>query len=163
MTRYASNTEVSSDSSRMEIERTLRRYGAEQFMNGWDPNRAIVAFVIHGRQVRFILPMPDPNDRRFTHTPTRGTPRSATARAAEYEQAIRQSWRALNLVIKAKLEAVEAGIVSFDLEFMPHFVLPDGSTVADVVLPNIQRAYETGVVGDLLPDTPRAITAGGSE
>lgn len=36
MSRYAENTSVSSDRSRAEIEQILARYGAEQFMYGWD-------------------------------------------------------------------------------------------------------------------------------
>ncbi|MEV7574428.1 hypothetical protein AB0P28_15150 [Pseudarthrobacter sp. NPDC089323] len=47
--------------------------------------------------------MPDRNDRKITHTPARGTARSAEATAAEYERAVRQAWRALALVVKAKL------------------------------------------------------------
>lgn len=121
MTRYAESTSVSSENSRAEIE------------------------------VRFTLPMPDAQDRRFTHTPTRGTLRSAQESAKAYEQAVRQSWRALSLVIKAKLEAVDAGIVQFETEFLPHFVMPDGRTVAQHVEPKVAVALETGVVTDLLP------------
>src|SRR5262245_58482775 len=108
MTRYAEKTTVSSDSSRGEIERTLARYGADQFMYGWDGNRAVLAFRARGKQVRFVLPLPDRNGREFTHTPERNLERSQAAREAAYEQAVRQRWRALALVIKAKLEAVEA-------------------------------------------------------
>jgi hypothetical protein len=32
----------------------------------------MVGFQIHDRHVRFVLPMPDPADREFTHTPVRG-------------------------------------------------------------------------------------------
>ena len=35
MTQFAASTTVSSNASREEIERTLIRYGAEQFMYGW--------------------------------------------------------------------------------------------------------------------------------
>ena len=37
--RYAAQTEVSSDRSRAEIERTLRKYGATAFAYGWEGNR----------------------------------------------------------------------------------------------------------------------------
>jgi hypothetical protein len=62
-------------------------------------------------------------------------------RQIRFEQATRQKWRALNLVIKAKLEAVEAGIVTFEDEFMAHMVLPNGATVAEYVGPQIEEAY----------------------
>jgi hypothetical protein len=35
MSRYASETSVSQDRSRAEIERTLQRYGADMFSYGW--------------------------------------------------------------------------------------------------------------------------------
>jgi hypothetical protein len=144
MSRYAQDTSVSSDRSRAEIERTLSRYGAQQFMYGWDQDSALVGFVARGRQVRFLLPLPDRNDREFTHTPTRGTRRSDSQIETAYEQAVRQRWRALALVIKAKLEAVEAEIVSFDEEFGMHFMLPNGKTVGEAILPQIDLAYLHG-------------------
>jgi hypothetical protein len=141
---YAADTSVSSERSRNEIERTLSRYGATSFMYGWEAQVAIVGFVIGDRRVRFTLPMPNKTDRRFTHTPARQTRRSDSQIEAEYEQAVRQRWRALALVVKAKLEAVEAGIVSFDEEFGMHFLLPSGNTVAEEVLPAMVKAYELG-------------------
>jgi glycogen debranching enzyme len=157
VTRYAASTDVSSDRSRAEIERTLTRYGARQFMYGYDQSRAIVGFVINNRQVRFVLPLPDRDDREFTHTPSRGTRRNLAQQDAAYEQAVKQKWRALNLVIKAKLEAVESGIVTFDAEFLAHIVLPNGRTVADEVVPAIEDAYETNAMPALLPDYQRAL------
>ncbi|MGG5257489.1 hypothetical protein [Phycicoccus avicenniae] len=144
MGTYASDTSVSSEKSRNEIERTLARYGASSFMYGWEDRYAVVGFVVDYRRVRFTLPMPDRNAREFTHTPSRGNRRSDAQIAAAYEQAVRQRWRALALVVKAKLEAVEAGIVTFDQEFGMHFLLPSGKTVADEVLPAMVEAYRLG-------------------
>ncbi|MDD7812601.1 hypothetical protein PP713_08530 [Mycobacterium sp. CSUR Q5927] len=152
MGTYAADTSVSTERSRAEIERTLRRWGADQFMYGWTDQAAVVGFVMQGRQVKFVVPMPDRNDRKFTHTPSRGTRRSATQHEEAYEQACRQRWRALNLVIKAKLEAVESGISTFDVEFLGHLVLPNGQTVADTVVPRVVEAYETNTMPTLLPD-----------
>lgn len=150
MSRYAENTSVTSEASRSEIERTISRYGATSFAYGWENDRAVIGFRIDDRQVRFVLPMPNRNDREFTHTPTRGTPRTPTAAATEYDKAVRQRWRALALVVKAKLEAVEAGIVTFDEEFLAHIVLPGGQTVHDTVMPQVARALETGVAPGML-------------
>jgi len=160
MGTYASQTDVSSDRSRAEIERTLQRYGARSFMYGWDEGRAVLGFVASDRQVRFVLPLPDRDDKVFTQTPARGTRRTPAAAAEAYEQAVRQRWRALALVIKAKLEAVEAGIVTFDEEFLAHLVLPSGETVAQAALPAVVHAYATGQTPPLLPSygaQPRAI------
>lgn len=156
MPKYAANTDVSSDRSRAEIEKTLNRYGARQFMYGWDESRAIVGFVIHNRQVRFVLPMPDRGDKEFTRTPT-GRARVKAQVEQAYEQAVKQRWRSLALVIKAKLEAVDSGIVTFDAEFLAHLVLPNGATVGDQIMPGIAEAYETGVTPTLLPTTQLAI------
>jgi hypothetical protein len=150
VTRFAASTDVSADRSRAEIERTLSRYGADQFMYGWDGPRAVVGFRMGGRMVRFLLPLPDREDREFTHTPARGTRRSDAQIYAAWEQATRQRWRALSLVIKAKLEAVESGITTFEEEFLAHTVMPDNRTVGEVLLPRIAEAYETGKMPALL-------------
>lgn len=149
MSKYAANTSVSSEKSRNEIERTLRRYGADQFAYATSRDQAMIGFAVNGRQVRFVLPMPDPQDKQFTLTPT-GKWRSDSAAEAAYEQAIRQRWRALALVVKAKLEAVEAGIVTFDQEFLSHMVLPGGQTVFEATYPQIEQAYSTGQVPELI-------------
>jgi hypothetical protein len=161
--RYAENTSVPADRSRAEIERTLERYGARQFMYGRTEEQSVVAFVCEVatasgerqlRQVRFVIPMPDKTDPSFTHTPTGKRRRDPEAMLKEYERATRQRWRALALVIKAKLEAVESGITEFEDEFMAHLVLPDGSTVSEFMRPQIETAYEKGVMPKLVLALP---------
>ncbi|OCI32782.1 hypothetical protein [Oerskovia enterophila] len=149
MSRYAESTGVPSDRSRSEIERTLRRYGATTFTYGWTEGRAAIGFVKDGRQIRFVLPLPARDDRAFTHTPARGTPRTEAEIEKQYEQAVRQRWRALALMVKAKLEAVDAGIVTFEAEFLPHTVLPSGRTVFEDIGPSIDLAYRSGQVAPL--------------
>jgi len=151
MSRYAANTEVTSDKSRAEIERVLARYGADQFGYGWDRDKAMIAFRAHERQVRFLLPLPDRNDDEFQFTPTKRDRRSPDAAEREWEKACRQRWRALALVVKAKLEAVESGITEFEDEFLAHIVLPDGSTVGNFLRPQIAEAYSTGTMPSMLP------------
>ena len=125
---YAQRTKVPVIQSRMEIERTLTRFGASGFAFAQEPNKALVAFRMNKRHIRFTLTMPK------GYTP----------------QDERQRWRALLLVIKAKLEAVRAGIVEFDTEFMAHVVMPNGQTVADIIQDQIKAAYETGQMPPLL-------------
>ena len=144
MSRYAENTSVPSERSKSEIERTLARYGASAFGYAIDSQRAVVQFQAHERFVRFVLPMPDPDDPEFLLTPTGRRTRSAAQALAAYEQATRQRWRALALAIKAKLEAVETGITTFENEFLAHILLPDGSTFGEWAAPEIERAYESG-------------------
>ena len=148
---YAENTDVSSDRSRAEIEKTLTRYGADQFFYGWDNNAATIGFRMENRRVQFLLPLPDRNADEFRYTPAKKYLRDDKAKQAAYEQAVRRSWRALALVVKAKLEAVESGITTIEEEFLAHIVLPNGSRVADFMVPQVARAYETGRMPPLLP------------
>src|SRR5215472_11018057 len=150
MTRFAADTEVSVAKSRAEIERLIVRYGATStaFMNAAD--QAIIVFEANGRRIVFKLPLPDKNSDTFTYD-GRKSVRSPERRFAAWEQACRQRWRALALVIKAKLEAVESGITSFEDEFLAHIMMPDGKTVADHVRPRIAIAYEQGNMTPLLP------------
>lgn len=155
MSKFAATTSVSVGTSKAEIERIVERYGASQFMSGWGEDQAVVAFSMEGRQVRFLLPLPSRDEQRFTHH-SKG-PRAPEAALKEWEQACRQRWRALALVIKAKLEAVESGISVFEDEFMANIVLPGGKTVSQEVRPLIASAYDTGKVQALLPDYSHSI------
>lgn len=157
---YAENTSVAADRSRAEIERTLTRYGASAFSYGWEGRRAIVAFRAAERMVKFEVVMPDPEAREFQRTPSGRKSRSTDQAYKAWEQAGRQRWRALALVVKAKLEAVETGITTFEEEFMAHIVLPDGSTVGDFMGPQLDQAYENGVMPELLPATNKQLESG---
>ena len=154
MNRYAADTSVSVANSKAEIERIVERYGATGFLSGWTADQAVIAFAMNDRQVRFTLKMPQRESEEFTCY-MRGSvkyQREDAAAARLWEQACRQRWRALALVIKAKLEAVESDISTFEDEFMSSIVMPNGRTVSEEVRPLIARAYETGSMPPLLPD-----------
>lgn len=155
MSRYAEHTGVSSDKSRAEIERNLARYGATEFAYGTKAGCVMIGFRMEDRYVKFYLPLPAMDERRFTHTPGRGSRRSTDEAARYWEQGCRQAWRALALAIKAKLEAVAAKITTFEDEFLAHIVLPGGKTVADEIRESIALAYSSGRVQPLLPDFSR--------
>lgn len=159
-TRYAATTSVSPDRSRGEIEKVLANYGAKQFMYGWGEEQAVLAFAVNERQIRFTLPLPDKLNQKYWTTPSGKWSRTEEQARAAWDQDVRQCWRALLLVIKAKLEAVEAEIVTFEQEFMAHIVMPDGNLVGDLVIPRIQEAYVSGGPVDLLPSRQLALTAG---
>lgn len=143
---YASDTSVPADRSRAEIEKTLARYGASQFMYGWDDDRAVILFRMSEdqgfRQVRFVLQLP-PRE-QFALTPGGRRRRSPAQIEQAFEQAVRSKWRALLLVVKAKLEAVESGIATFDQEFLAHIMLPSGETVGDWISADLEEAYASG-------------------
>ncbi len=155
MAKFAANTEVPTSRSRDEIERTLTRYGATSFAYGTNATSATVAFEMPTpagtRRVRFIIPLPDRNAARFVYQANGLTRRSATAAADLFDRACRQVWRALALVVKAKLEAVDAGISTFEEEFLAHIVLPDGTTVGDNISPAIAQAYAENTMPELMP------------
>lgn len=148
--RFAEQTTVSVEKSRAEVERLITRYGASATAVLTTPHDAIVMFEAKGRRVMFKLPLPAPNDPRFTMS-ARRLQRSPDAATSAWEQTCRQRWRSLALVIKSKLEAVETGITSFEDEFLAHIVMPDGQTVGDAIKPRIKTMYETGNMQPLLP------------
>lgn len=147
--KYAAGTEVPLGRSRDEIENTVARFGASSFVYGYEGDTAVVGFTLGKWQYRFTVTLPDPKSREFTLTDT-GRQRSATAARDAFEQAVRQRWRALALLVKAKFAAVEAGITTVDEEFLPHIVLPGGQTVAQQALPAVAQAYATGEPAPLL-------------
>lgn len=153
MSQYAKDTSVSCEMSRLEIERVLIRYGAQNFAYAMMPGAALIGFSMHGRTVKFVLPLPKLED--FSLTPT-GRARTEKSQHDAWEQACRQRWRALKLVIQAKLEAVECGISVFEDEFMANIVVAGGKTVSEYIRPQITDAYERGTVPQLIPQ----LTAG---
>lgn len=149
MGTYAKDTTVDASRSREEIERTLVRYGADQFMYGWRDKQALVEFKMNNRRIRFLLTLPSRDEFKFTEI--KAIVRSDKAQSEAYEQACRQRWRALLLVIKAKLESQESGIETFEEAFAMQTVLPDGSTAAEYFLPQVATAYKTNVMPPMLP------------
>lgn len=133
--KYAKRTRVPVTTSRAEIERTVLRYGADQFGSAFAENRAMIQFRLgkkdQGWLLRFHLPLPhtDPQDQR-------------------------QRWRALALVIKAKLESCESGIETIEQAFMANIVTPSGQTMAEIVVPQLKEMREQGRLPtlDLLED-----------
>lgn len=139
MSGYASRTTVSPTKTRGEVEHELEKRGASAFGFNREGRSNVIAFTLNGLRVRMALEMPDPESRRFTHTAT-GQRRSAGSQADAYEQEVRRRWRALLLVVKAKLVAVDEGITTLEREFLADVVLPEGTTVLEKVRPAIETA-----------------------
>ena len=129
---YAQHTKVSVDQTKTEIERTLTRYGADRFAYFTESGKAVIVFEAHDRRLKFELPLP-------------------VGESEKEKKARRQKWRALLLCIKAKLEAVESKIETFEEAFLAHVVMPDGKTVGTHVLPAVMAAYESNKMVPLLP------------
>ena len=135
MTRYAENTSVPVDRSRTEIERQLQRFGATGFGYGWEGSVEVIAFTYRAKQVRLTLPMPSPSGFR-------------TEAAREKER--RRRWRSLAMVIKALLVGVDDDIISFEEAFLSYFVMPDGMTLGERLLPGLEVAAREGKLPQLM-------------
>jgi hypothetical protein len=133
--RYASETEVPIERSKRQIEVLLQEHGADAYHVGWDADKDIIEFGYSGKQIRFVLKRPAKQDFVVSD---RGYSRSPRDQQRALEQAERSRWRALYLVVRAKIEAVEAGIAIFEEEFMAFIVIPGvNQTVGEILLPRI--------------------------
>jgi hypothetical protein len=144
VTRYAEGTSVTIQSSQAELQLLLVRRGADQVVNGWDQTEgAAVTFRIRGRYVKLTIPKPD------IRILVERYPRTEESELEAREE--RRMWRALILLVKAKLEAIDAGISSFDREFLADLLLPNGETLMSAAAPAIEAAYKNGTMPALLP------------
>lgn len=148
MSKYAAKTDVPTGRSRLEIEYELMRFGADGFAYGSQGDRAMIEFVYNGKKIRFTLQMPKRED--FHETSGGRQRRSERLIFEAWEQAKKQRWRSLALIVKAKLVAVSDGIKTFEHEFGMDIVMPDDRTVGEHVLPVIEQAYISGVTPKLL-------------
>ena len=151
MQRYANSTTVPPERTRDEIERTLKKWGVTEFIYGSLSQGPVIAFKYRELTARFQVLLPDRDDPDIVYTPKRHHRRTPEDQEKAYDQAVRQRWRSLLLLIKAKLEAIDMGIASFEEEFLPYMVLPDGRTVTEGLMPAIYRAAEGGTDLPMLP------------
>lgn len=133
---YAADTDVPVERSRTAIEMMLKQRGAEGFASAWDTHGNRIEFLWKNNRIRFLLPKVDPEKHLYD---AQGRQRKAEIHQRAVAQADRVRWRGLHLVVKAKLEAVEAGISIFEEEFLAFIVDPrTDRTVGDVLVPMIQ-------------------------
>lgn len=146
--KFAANTTVSPDDSLREIKTILKRYGATRIATSEEESQVIIGFEVHERRVRLVVKTPTLAESRQN---AKGALMGSVQARQAHEKAIRQRWRALLLVIKAKMEAVEAGVETFEEAFMAQLVLPGSTrTVSEWLGPQIETAYRTGSLPFLL-------------
>lgn len=151
---YAEGTEVPIAKSKAAIESLLLAHGATEYVSGWNQTHDTLQFRLFDQTVRFTLPRPDPTDRKFTRD-RRGYPRPPASVQRAVEQVDRQRWRALYLVIRAKLEAIQSGIAVYESEFLAYVVQPNGLTIGDILVPRLQAGQ--GVAGYLPENVPEPV------
>jgi hypothetical protein len=110
--RYAKDTKVPVNRSRDEVEKLLDKVGASSVASMRDSDSAAVAFRIAGRN--YVMRLPFPADANGT---------------GEQEKRVR--WRALALLVKAKVVAIQSGISTPETEFLAHALLPTGQTLGE--------------------------------
>jgi hypothetical protein len=137
---FARETRVPVQQSQIEIQRLLDKAKAKQYgiATDYDLQTARVQFRLHDRVIRFTIALPD----------------AAKFRGERFAKAERQKWRALLLVIKAKLESVESQIETFEEAFLANIVMPNDQTVSDIVKPQIAESYKTGKMPKALNPAP---------
>ena len=126
---YAEGTRVPINQTKGEIEKLVRKVGATKFGVLEEEDRATILFTLTDRHIRFVLPL-NPN---YT------------------DQVRRSRWRALMLVIKAKLESAVASIETVEEAFLAQVVMPGGRTVYEESREIIRDRYLTGDEIPLLP------------
>jgi hypothetical protein len=129
MPRYAKNTTVPVARSKQKIEELLVSYGIEESFWGRSPRGDGVGWKYKGKVYKKNVPMPSRDDKT----------------EKQYEQEMRQRWRILYMTLKMKFEEIEAGVESFEDQFLAQMCLPDGSTVGEFMrLPeNIAKLEQT--------------------
>lgn len=136
---YASGTNVESGKTIGQIQGLLNRVGADRFGYFDEPGRSTIVFSLLGSMFRYSLPMPDPDDERFTSYMRGSVPfrREPAASRKLYQDEVNRRWRALANLIKAELVAVEEGILSIEQAFAGHLLTSRGTTVAEDVAEQI--------------------------
>lgn len=115
MAKYAKNTSVPVARSKQKIEELLVSYGIEESFTGRSPRGDGIGWKYKGKIYKKNVPMPSKKDKT----------------EKQYKQEVRQRWRILYMSMKMKFEEIEAGVESFEDQFLAQMCLPDGSTVAD--------------------------------
>lgn len=133
--RYAQRTKVDADRSQNEIKALLRKRGADGFVSGESGGNFLLMFEMKNRRIKFVVPM---------LVPGRGV--AETKAKAENKR----RFRALLLVLKAKLEAVDSKIVEFEHEFLAHIVFDGNTTVGERMIPQMAKALAEHALPPLL-------------
>lgn len=139
---YAATTSVAFEKSVSEIVTLVRKAGAQQIGQMEDTDWFTVGFKLEDRAIKFTITFPSLDD--MPKYNGRQQFLTTAQRQDRLDQAKRQRGRALLLVIKAKLEAVESHIETVEEAFLAHIVLADGRTVYERAKEQIALEYRDG-------------------
>lgn len=120
---YAKGTTVPKERTAGEIIAQLRSSGAVQTMFFDGDGGMGIAWSAEDATYQIRVPKPAPKKDRYGKT----EPASATAKEED------RRWRAMFLYVKAKLVAIDEGLVEYRQAFMAEIVTGDGQTLYDTM------------------------------
>lgn len=143
--RYAEGTKVSVEKSRAELTTILTKHGIERqaWMTG--PEGDQLGFVYRGRSYRLQVNKP-------TYAEATSHLSYTTSGMNYVEKEWMRRWRALVLLLKAKIEFAEGDDDAFVREFMPFLLTAGGRTLEEVIADD---ALEAAIGVPLLEEGPR--------
>lgn len=152
---YGSSSKRNPAERQQEIETMLVRYGAKKVQITCGVTSAVVLFKAPesagAHYVRIEVPMPAEGDVRFA------------GREGAFDRATRQRWAATALIVKSKLEAVVAGIETFESAFLASILLPNGLTFQEWARPQLAASNDStsddGVLEAEFDDEPVSVPA----
>ncbi len=131
-------TNVSVERSQAQIRKLLQKFGVERMRYTSLPSEALLEFV------RVDKGKPTPY-RIVIRPKLKGWSRSVDK---ELDLAERQVWRVVYWWLKAKLEAIEFGLLEFEREMLPFMLISvsqgRSATVGDVLPKHLQGALSPG-------------------
>jgi hypothetical protein len=151
----AGKTSTGVPQSKMELERILRRYGAEQFSTAQDYSKGLVVvqFTIPNTPDRGarMIPVRFPVESRRIYDRLFGRPASADGyNPKRLEQAERVAWRNVILWVDAQLSAASIGLQTVEEAFIAHAAIGPGGVRLIEALPA------------MLIEETRRLTSGGA-
>jgi hypothetical protein len=119
--RYAEGTTVTVESSRGEITGILAKNGVMNM--GWQtgPEGDQLLFELKGRRYSFAIPKPTMPEIRKMYPNARDD-------NSKWHAEWRRRWRAIVLLLKAKLEFSDGETTTVERELMPYMLTADGRT-----------------------------------
>ena len=140
MKPYAEGTTVSVEKTKAELDALLGKHGATSrgVMSSDEEGTAFVYFAMAGERFQIAVPLPKLGDYSRKgevprHWGTRSDRQREEIRHRLWEQACRERWRTMLLLLKSKLELVRIGASTIRREFMADLVLANGKTVGELL------------------------------
>jgi hypothetical protein len=148
-------TTVAVEKSQADIRQLLRKHGAGRFEFGeaTDDNGttwAALGFAMNGRAIRMRVPLKPINDQAAANKARRARSKTlGEIRGEMIEQEAKRIWRVLAWNLKARLEAVEEGVETFEEAFLAHLL---DERTGETVYEQLVRTGTVELGGPLLPE-----------